>query len=177
MLLRVRWVTELRQMCGQRSKLKTTHLKRKLCVCWGDPGDGANMSPQDRVVVASCPNWRAWAFTQNKWWARLQKGALLFNRWHLLHLGSPFFMPLKHENLKCACRYGHAHDWKKKCSTHKNRHRYIYSSSPHKAADVWKFPVQSWHQVVRSITQGVCHENFQGCWTDITGNDQLYDLP
>lgn len=43
-----------------------------------------------------------------------KKGALLFNRWHLLHLGSPFLMPLKHENIKCACRYGHAHD----CAPH-----------------------------------------------------------
>lgn len=70
------------QMCEQEA---TSHFKKhkdkhgietKLCVSWADPGDEANMLPQDCVVAASHQNWRAPASTQIKRSAQLQRGAL-----------------------------------------------------------------------------------------------------
>lgn len=83
-------------------------MKRNLCVCWGDPGDGANMSPQDHVVAPP---------VQTDVPEHLLKlsAELLYKREHCCLIGGIcyiwgglFLMPLKHANTKCACRYGHA---------------------------------------------------------------------
>ena len=144
--------------------------------------DGANMSPQDSVVLASRPNWRAPASTQIKHWACLQRGALLFYLiGGICYIGESLLLSLKHVNTMCACRYEHALDWKNLCTTHTHTHTPAHthksflptSTKLHHTqwADVWKFPVQSWHQVVCCTTQGVCYQSFRGCWSDNTGND------
>lgn len=86
----------------------------------GEPRDGANMSPQDSVVLASRPNWRAPASTQIKRRARLQRGALLFYLiGGICYIGEPLLLSLKHVNTMCACRHEHALHWKKcMCHTH-----------------------------------------------------------
>lgn len=140
--LNLRWVTELRQVCGQEASFhlkiintKSQAIETKLCVCWGNPGDGANMSPQDTVVAAFRPNRHAWASTQIKCRARLQRGALLFYlKGGICYIGESLLMSLKYVNTMCACRYEHAHDWKNVHHTQTHTGTKIYSSNLHKAA-------------------------------------------
>lgn len=118
-LLRVRWVTELRQMCGQRR----FHFKND------------NTRPhgwKETFVYAgeilemelTCRHRTMWLLppVQTDVPEHLLKlsAELLYKREHCCLIGgicyiwgALFLMPLKHANTKCACRYGHAHDWKK----------------------------------------------------------------
>lgn len=115
------------------------------------------MSAQD-TVVPQCVQ----ASAQINCWAHVQRGALLF---YLIagYTEESLLMTLKHATTG-ACKREPAHEWKNVQHTDKRVPPSCKKLHHTQLGDVWKFPLQSWHQVTCSITQGVCYERFLRMW-------------